>query len=292
MSSPIDLFSPAGIQRVLEERSLSLTRRFGQNFLINRQLAERILGYLQPRCDESVLEVGPGLGTLTYTLAARAGELTAVEIDAGFARFLREECEARGLRNVHVLNGDFLRLDPGRVQRFAVPCKAVSNFPYAVAIKAIIKILEEYGSVNLIVGAVQEEIARRITASPGEKNYSAVSVYVQYLSRTAILHPRIAPGSFFPAPDVSSAIVRIERITEAPPVDRAAFRAFVRACFSSRRKSLVNNLLAAYAGADRRALERIMQNVRRDPLVRAEGLAVKELVELAADLLPLLRKWG
>jgi 16S rRNA (adenine1518-N6/adenine1519-N6)-dimethyltransferase len=288
MHSTKDLFSPSSIKAILRSRSLSLTHRFGQNFLLNRELARRILEHADLKRDDAVMEIGPGLGTLTFDIASRVRELVAVEIDGGFVRYLQEECRVRGAQNVHVLNGDFLRLDAKLVEQFATPGTAVSNFPFAIGLKSVMKILEEYQSVVLIVGTVQQEIAERIVSHPGEKNYSWVSVYLQLLARTRVLQAHISPRNFFPPPEVKSAIIRVERGTQELPVEKKLFREFVKAAFSSRRKSLVNNLLVAYTELGRQELEYALRKRKKDARIRAEKLSVGDFVDLALEFLPLL----
>ena len=283
-----DLFSPSCIKQILETYSLSPNRKFGQNFLVNRQIAGRILEYTDLKRGDSVLEVGPGLGTLTFSIAEKTKAVIAIEIDGGFARYLQKACETLGVRNVYILNEDFLRLDPSRVFQHSEPSTAISNFPYSIALKAILKILEEYQNVRRIVGTVQQEIAERIAAKPGEKNYSSVSVYLRFLARTNILESHIAPGSFFPSPDVESSVISVERRRDEKQIERFVFRTILRAAFANRRKSLVNNLLATNMRLNRAQIERIVGTQLGDIKIRAEKLTVEEFVTIALEIQPLV----
>jgi len=285
-----DLFSPSCIKKILGTHSLSLSRKLGQNFLINRQIAGRILEYANLKKEDRVLEVGSGLGTLTFFIAERTEAVVAVELDGGFSRYLHQVCKTLGVKNVYVLNEDFLRLDPRSVCRYTEPSTAVSNFPYSIALKAILKILEEYPSVRRIVGTVQQEIAERITAKPGEKNYSSVSVCLQFLSRMSILESHIAPGNFYPAPEVESSVISIDRRGETQSVELSIFREIVRASFANRRKSLVNNLLTSKMGVKRVEIEPIIRERFGDVKVRAERLSVWEFTVLAKEIQRLLEK--
>ncbi|KPJ80353.1 MAG: hypothetical protein AMS17_20595 [Spirochaetes bacterium DG_61] len=253
-----DLFSPSYIRKILEKHSLSLTNRFGQNFLVNQNIARRILEYADLNKKDSVLEIGPGLGTLTFFIADLTQTVFAIEIDRGLARYLKDRAEECGLKNIFILGGDFLKIDPVAVYNFSAPEKVISNFPFNIALKAILRILEEYASVRWITGTVQQEIAERIVAKPGQKNYSS--------------------------PEVESSIIKVERVKNELPVEKSVFKRIVKASFRNRRKSLVNNLLALDSRMRKEELEDLIRTHARDVRVRAEKLSVHEFVRLVREL--------
>ena len=279
-----DLFSPSYIRKILEKHSLSLTNRFGQNFLVNQNIARRILEYADLNKKDSVLEIGPGLGTLTFFIADLTQTVFAIEIDRGLARYLKDRAEECGVKNIIVLNGDFLKIDPSEVYNFSAPEKVISNFPFNIALKAILRILEEYASVRWITGTVQQEIAERIVAKPGQKNYSYVSVYLQFLSNIRVMDKHISPKNFIPPPEVESSIIKVERVKNELPVEKSVFKRIVKASFRNRRKSLVNNLLALDSRMRKEELEDLIRTHARDVRVRAEKLSVHEFVRLVREL--------
>jgi 16S rRNA (adenine1518-N6/adenine1519-N6)-dimethyltransferase len=281
------LFTPSFIAETLSARHLSLRSRHGQNFLISRNVAERILEHAALRTGDTVLEIGPGLGQLTFLLAERVKKVIAVEIDGGVARYLRDTVSALGLRNVTIVDGDFLDGDfSGSGAR-----SVVSNFPYGIAIKAVLKILRELRGVTGITGMVQREIADRMTAKPDSKDYAAVSVVLQFLAEARVLERHIAPGNFFPVPEVTSAVISVRRRVAKGRVDAGLFERVVKAGFSRRRKTLFGNLVKAgiLPGADGPgAAHRVRNEVGdfisrrfRNAKVRAESLSVDDFVEVA-----------
>lgn len=197
LDSVKNIFSPSFIIHILKKHAFSLKKKYGQNFLINRDIAARILELADLNKDCTVLEIGPGLGTLTFLIAKHAKRIIAVEIDRGFSRYLQDEMDKLGFRNVCIINKDFLRLKKSDLPLLDNPDKVISNFPYCIGIKALLKIVDEFQSVERIIGTVQKELAERITAKPRTKNYSYVSVYLQYLTRVRIIEKNISPKIFF-----------------------------------------------------------------------------------------------
>jgi 16S rRNA (adenine1518-N6/adenine1519-N6)-dimethyltransferase len=277
-------FSPSSISTILRDRSLSLKTKYGQNFLINRDIVARILKYAAVNKKDTILEIGPGLGTLTFFLAERAKILIAVEIDGGFTRYLSEKIKGHRIENIRLINKDFLRLKCNETMSICTPNKVISNFPYGIGLKAIVKIVDEYESVKTIIGTVQNEIADRISAKPGKKNYSSVSVYLGLLSKINVLERDIAPANFFPAPAVSSSIIKITKRTGKLPVDKDVFKDIIKSCFSNRRKSLVNNLLTSHLEIKKDRLRSIVLNLYTDIHIRAERLSIQDFVRLVKSL--------
>ncbi len=284
------VFSPAFISEILKDRNLSLKKRYGQNFLINRALAEKILKHADLNKSDTVLEIGPGLGTLTFLMSEKAKQIEAVEIDSGFSKYLQEIVEKAGVgtRNIKIINKDFLQIDSDDLISSEEPCKVISNFPYSAGIKTILKIVDDFKSVERIIGTVQKELADRLMAKPGSKNYAFVSVYLQYVSRIRILEKNISPGNFFPSPEVISSLIEIKRVKGDLPVDPEAFKMVVKSGFANRRKNLVNNLKLSSIKIDKEELIKLIRDRFRDVKIRAESLSVEDFVALTGDIQPFM----
>jgi 16S rRNA (adenine1518-N6/adenine1519-N6)-dimethyltransferase len=279
------VFSPSYITEVLKKRGMSLKKRYGQNFLINRDLAGKIIKHAD--LDESctVLEIGPGLGTLTFLLSAEVRRVIAVEIDSGFCRYLEETAAQAQTGNVTVINKDFLALSTDHPDLSDKPDRVVSNFPYSAGIKSILKAVDDFESVVNITGTVQKELADRLIAKPGSKNYSYVSVYLQYVSRMRVLDNHISPANFFPSPEVVSSLIEVKPVRGTLPVEPEIFKRFVRASFANRRKNLVNNLKSADIRFDKEKLKTIVRERFRDIRIRAESLSVEDFTNLILALI-------
>ena len=275
-----DLATPAGTARVLRAFGLRPKKRWGQHFLVSRRALTAILAAADVRPEDTVLEIGAGLGTLTVELARRAAAVVAVEIDAALLPALRSS--AAGFTNVVLIHGDVMRVDLGVISAGAT--KVVANLPYAVASPLIVRLLERPRAVRRMVLTIQREVAGRLTASPGGKDYGALSVAVQYRADVEVVG-RIPASGFYPPPEVESAIVRVEvldRPRVATPDEAALFRV-VRAAFAQRRKMLRNTLAAGLAIAPPEA-ERACAAAGLDPRRRGETLSLEEFAALAAAL--------
>ncbi len=227
------------VRRLLEEWDLRPSKGLGQNFLVDQTALERIVAAAELTPDDIVLEIGAGLGTLTERLAERAGSVVAVELDQRLMPVLQHVLA--GLDNVTLVQGDILELDPAALMERtgaqpSAPYKVVANLPYYITSAALRHLLEARAKPKRMVLTVQREVAERIVASPGQMSLLAVSV--QFYGRPELLF-RIKPGSFYPSPNVTSAVLRID-LHAAPPVPAAETDAFfhtVRAGFSQRRKA-------------------------------------------------------
>ncbi|UCB44518.1 MAG: ribosomal RNA small subunit methyltransferase A [Spirochaetota bacterium] len=272
------IFSPSGIIAILKEQNLSLKERYGQNLLINRDLAAQIIQSSNIKNNDIVLEIGPGLGSLTFSMAGHTKYVVACEVDRGFAKFLEKKAQQLGVKNLCVINRDFLKLGEDDFPDNFRPNKAVSNFPYNIAIKGIIKIIEEFPWIKRITGTVQEEIAQRITAKPGSKSYSYVSVWIQSMAKVEYIIKKIAPSNFFPEPKIHSAVITIAPFEEHLSINPGLFKRIVKQGFVNRRKSLINNLSSL--GIDKGRLRAITTELFHDERVRAEELSVKDFAAL------------
>lgn len=283
------VFSPSFITTVLKEQRLSLKKTLGQNFLINRSIAFSLLELARLEPSDRILEIGPGLGTLTFLMSERVKRVVAVEIDRGFVRYLRAKIEEFKLDNVGILEGDFLSLRRDEILREIIPDKVVCNFPYSVGIKALIKVLEELDSVNTITGIMQMELARRISSPPGKSEYSFVSAYIQLMAEIRLVDGVISPGNFFPAPEVESVMVEIKRKHSEDRALREAYKSVVKAGFSSRRKSLVSNLRKLGLNISVEELRSIISELFSEKLIRAETLSSEDFIRLTRSLIHYMR---
>lgn len=286
MIPSIEYDSPVALRRFLDERGLGMQKKFGQNFLVNRGARERLLDALGADAGDAAWEVGPGLGAMTSGLLERGVSVTAFEIDRGFAAALRDLFIDRP--NFRLIEGDALRT--WRTEAAAgLPPFFVGNLPYNIAATLLAAFIEDGAVFDRVVVTVQKEVAKRMTAKPGEDDYSSFSILCSSAYKVSPLMT-LKPGSFYPAPNVDSAAVIMERRTDGSMEQLPRlFRPLVRALFSSRRKTVRNNLetYAASLGAGPRAFEitaEALDAARVDPAVRAETMDIASFVALATAL--------
>jgi 16S rRNA (adenine1518-N6/adenine1519-N6)-dimethyltransferase len=277
-------------KEVLNRFSITAKKSLGQNFLTDTRILQRIADAAQLSGDDGALEIGPGLGALTEYLAQTAGNVVAVEIDQRLLPVLG--ATLKEYPNVHIVHGDVLKLDLEELwqQHFRPDQQVIvaANLPYYITTPIIMKLLESRVRLNNIVVMVQKEVADRLAARPGGKQYGSLSIAVQYYCEPEMvcIVPRAA---FIPQPGVDSAVIRL-RVREEPPVrpnDEQHFFAVIQASFAQRRKTILNNLLhsSLCAGIDRPALEATLQQAGIDPSRRGETLSIEEYARLSDTLL-------
>jgi 16S rRNA (adenine1518-N6/adenine1519-N6)-dimethyltransferase len=280
--------SPVEIRAELERLGVQLKKRWGQNFLINRGARERIVSLLDPQPADTVWEIGAGLGGLTAELLPRVRRLLAFEVDRGLLHFLEKtfgDCAALTL-----VPGDVLASWKPALARFGPPDRLVGNLPYRTA-SAILASFAEQGLVaQRMVFTVQKELAERMRAPAGSKNYSSFSLLCQHLYAISE-RMELKPGSFYPAPAVVSTVVELAprpELRAQAPEERLFFLNLTRALFRSRRKTLWNNLLAwgASNGVPAPRLREALEAEGIDPRGRSEGLRLETLERLARRLRP------
>jgi len=269
--------SPASIKTFLEAEGLAMSKRFGQNFLVDPNAREKLYAALGTKDPVHVWEIGPGIGAMTALLLERDHRVTAFEIDHGFARSLR------GLfgdnPRFSLVEGDFLKTWKAEAR----PDIVFGNLPYNVALAIIASLLENGGVPERMVFTVQKEAARRIASGPGTKDYSAFSVLCSSVCRTKILYD-IGAAAFWPRPRITSSVVSLSpRPDPIAGGDRAGFSRFVRSAFSSRRKTLRNNVNAM----DKSFAPRLDETLGRLGIqadIRAEALTPKQLASVYFSL--------
>ncbi len=270
------------LTQILNKYDLAPLKKFGQNFLCDSNIVEKIADSMHLTGNESVLEVGPGLGALTQAIARRAKRVVAVEIDKGLICALKEILA--DTPNVTVLEGDILKTDIKKIaqEMLGGSFHACGNLPYYITAPCILKLIES-GAQSLTV-MVQKEVAQRLSASPGSKNYGSLTASVAYYAQPQTLFA-VASGCFYPAPDVESAIVQINMGTPPFPVSRLSYTRMVRASFAMRRKTIYNNLLAEFLSAGainpKQSATDALASCGIGPALRAEDLSPQDFLHLA-----------
>lgn len=243
MTAPY-LGNPKRTIEVLQKYEFVFQKKFGQNFLIDTHVLDKIINAADITKDDFVLEIGPGIGTMTQYLACAAREVYAVEIDKALIPILEDTLQ--DYDNVTVLNEDILKVDIRKLaeeRNQGKPIKVVANLPYYITTPIIMGLFEEHVPIESITVMVQKEVADRMQVGPGTKDYGALSLAVQYYAQPYIV-ANVPPNCFMPRPKVGSAVIRLTRHTEAPvkTVDEKLMFQLIRASFNQRRKTLVNSL--------------------------------------------------
>jgi 16S rRNA (adenine1518-N6/adenine1519-N6)-dimethyltransferase len=262
---------------VIRRFGLSLSKRLGQNFLISEQAVDQIVASACLSPEDTVLEIGPGIGTLTQGLAETGARVVAVELDARLVEVLTTTLE--GYDNIRVVHGDILKTDISREIQ-AERYKVVANLPYYITTPIIMTLLERRLPIELLVTMVQKEVAQRMVAPPGGKDYGALSVAVQYYTEPELLFD-VPPTAFVPAPAVDSAVIRCTVRTK-PPVNVADERRFfriVKGAFSQRRKTLANALKTT--GLNSEQIASFLTQAQINPMRRGETLSLEEFALIA-----------
>ncbi len=276
------LATPTATRDVLARHGLGLKKSLGQHFLVDDNVVGRILSLADLPPGAVVLEIGPGIGTLTHALCARAGAVVAVERDTGLLPALDEVRGACG--NLTVVTGDAVKVPVDElVTPLGPPVWLVANLPYAVAATVVLRFFEEMPSLRAATVMVQAEVADRMAASPSTKDYGAYTVKLRLLTRVAGRFP-VPRGCFMPPPRVDSSVLRLDRLERGlPEPDRSAAAAVAAAAFAQRRKTIRNSVLSS-TGWDGALLDAALAAAGVDPRRRAESLGVDEFVRLASEV--------
>lgn len=278
---------PQNTIAMLQKYHFNFQKKFGQNFLIDTNVLDRIVTAAGVTKEDCVLEIGPGIGTMTQYLAEAARRVVAVEIDKALIPILEESLSAYD--NVTIINGDILKVDINRiVQEYneGNPIKVVANLPYYITTPIIMGLFEQHVPLDSITIMVQKEVAERMQVGPGTKDYGALSLAVQYYAKPEIV-ANVPPNCFIPRPNVGSAVIRLTRYEE-PPVqveDEAKMFALIRASFNQRRKTLVNGLgNAAGLSLDKQHVAEVLEQMGLPATVRGEALTLGQFAQLSNRL--------
>lgn len=269
--------SPEVVHYVCKRFGIHMSKKLGQNFLIRRSVVDEIVAAAELTAGEPVLEIGPGIGTLTQGLAQSGAAVTAVELDRRLLEVL--DTTLAQYNNVRIIHGDVLKVNIPEImnhKRF----KVVANLPYYITTPIIMSLLEMKLPIERLVVMVQREVAERMVAQPGTKAYGALSVAVQYYTEPSIVMD-VPPRAFMPAPEVTSAVICC-RLREKPPVEVADEKLFfrvVKAAFAQRRKTFSNTMKTT--GLDKETIASVLAKANIDGARRGETFSLQELADVA-----------
>jgi 16S rRNA (adenine1518-N6/adenine1519-N6)-dimethyltransferase len=273
------------IKDILEQQKLSPKKRFGQNFLINKNVSEKIVRLANIQPDDTIIEVGVGFGALTFHLAQLCRKVIGIEIDSGIIRFHKEEGSLPA--NVSLVHQDILRTDFARLaSESGGRIKLIANLPYSISNPLLFKLVEHRNEMEWAILMLQKEVAQRLTAAAGSKEYGIITVL---MGACASIHKLLdlGPQHFHPRPRIDSQVVRItfypvpERAAALPEHDPALLKKIVNAAFQQRRKTLVNSLSAAdLPGITKKTIETALTEMELDSRTRGEKLQVEDFVAL------------
>lgn len=269
---------------VLQKYNFHFQKKFGQNFLIDTHVLERIISEAGVTKEDFVVEIGPGIGTMTQYLCEAAGAVAAVEIDKNLIPILHDTLS--GYDNVEIINEDILKVDISALameKNGGKPIKVVANLPYYITTPIIMGLFESHVPIESITVMVQKEVADRMQCGPGSKDYGALSLAVQYYAKPEIV-ANVPPNCFMPRPNVGSAVIRLTR-HEKPPVEvideNLMFR-LIRASFNQRRKTLVNGLKnASDLDFTKEQIEAAITSIGQPLTIRGEALTLEQFAQLS-----------
>lgn len=278
------LGNPQNTIEILQKYQFSFQKKFGQNFLIDAHVLDKIIRAADIGKDDMVLEIGTGIGTMTQYLAEAAGKVIAVEIDRNLIPILQDTLD--GYENVRLINEDVLKLDLRKLvqeENEGKPVKVVANLPYYITTPIIMGLFEGSVPVSSITVMVQKEVAERMKSGPGNKDYGALSLAVQYYADTYLV-ANVPPNCFMPRPKVGSAVIRLTR-HERPPVetvDEKLMFDIIRAAFNQRRKTLANGLNNSdKLDFPKETIVNTIERLGKGAGVRGEMLTLKEFADLS-----------
>lgn len=278
------LGNPTNTREIIDKYGFMFQKRFGQNFLIDGNVVEKIVREAGVTKDDFVLEIGPGIGTMTQLLCENAREVAAVEIDTNLIPILKETLAPYD--NVTVINEDILKVDiPALAQEKngGRPIKVVANLPYYITTPIIMGLFESHVPIDSITIMVQREVADRMQVGPGTKDYGALSLAVQYYAKPEIVL-NVPPTCFMPRPNVGSAVIRLKKHETCPvQVDDAEFMfRLIRASFNQRRKTLANGLSnSSELTLSKEKIAEAIDSLGVSPSIRGEALTLEQFAQLA-----------
>ena len=286
------LSNPQKTIEIIQKYEFTFQKKFGQNFLIDSHVLNKIISSADITKDDFVLEIGPGIGTMTQYLAESSGRVLAVEIDKTLIPILHETLSSYD--NVEVINEDVLKLDICKIveeKNGGKPIKVVANLPYYITTPIIMGLLEAHVPVESITVMVQKEVAMRMQAGPGTKDYGALSLAVQYYCEPYIA-ANVPPNCFMPRPKVGSTVIRLTRYSQ-PPVttehEQLMFR-LIRASFNQRRKTLANGLNnAPDLHYSKEQIAQAIEKLGVSASIRGEALTLEQFAKLADILAGVLK---
>ena len=285
-----NLGNPQNTIKILQKHNFNFQKKLGQNFLIDNHVIEKIMNGAEISLEDCILEIGPGIGTLTEQLATVARKVVAVEIDKSLIPILEETLSS--LDNIKIINEDILKVDIETLMKeenSGKPIKVIANLPYYITTPIIMGLLESSLPLKSMTVMVQKEVATRMSAKPGSKDYGALSLAIQYYANPYLV-ANVPPNCFIPRPNVGSAVIHLEKYL-VPPVkvkDKKLMFQLIRASFNQRRKTLVNGIFNfedfSYSKEE---VERAVEKLGKGKSVRGEALTLEEFGEMANIMMDL-----
>ena len=279
-----NLGNPKNTIEIIQKYEFMFQKKFGQNFLIDTHVLEKIISAAGITKNGCVLEIGPGIGTMTQLLCEQAGGVAAVEIDTNLIPILKETLAEYD--NVTIINEDILKVDIKKLaeeKNGGKPIKVVANLPYYITTPIIMGLFESNVPIDSITVMVQKEVADRMQVGPGTKDYGALSLAVQYYSKPQVVI-NVPPECFIPRPNVGSAVIRLTRYKE-PPVkvkDEKLMFKLIRASFNQRRKTLANGLNnSPEINFSKEEITAAIESLHKGPSIRGEALTLSEFAALS-----------
>ena len=282
------LGNPTNTIEVLRKYGFSFQKKFGQNFLVDSNILEKIIRSAGITKDDMVLEIGPGIGTMTQYLCEQAKKVVAVEIDKALIPILTDTLSEYD--NVSVLNEDILKVDINKLvetENEGKPIKVVANLPYYITTPIIMGLFESKVPIDSITIMVQKEVADRMQVGPGTKDYGALSLAVQYYAIPEVMMV-VPPSCFMPRPNVDSSVIRLTKHKEkfVDVKDEKIMFKIIRASFNQRRKTLVNGLTnSSEVTFDKETIIKAIENLGFSPTIRGEALTLFEFAKLSDEMM-------
>ena len=282
-----DLGNAKSTAEIIKKYGFSFQKRYGQNFLIDAHVLDKITDAADIGKEDGVIEIGPGIGTMTQRLCERAGKVVAVEIDKELIPILGDTLSAYS--NLKIINADVMKTDMGALIRDefeGMNVKVVANLPYYITTPIVMSLLEQQLPLSSITIMVQKEVAERMQAGPGTKDYGALSLAVQYYADTYIA-ANVPPNCFMPRPKVGSSVIRltVRSGSQVSVTDEKLMFALIRASFNQRRKTLVNAIgNSAELGISKEAVAKALEGMGNDGNIRGETLDLRQFAALSNAL--------
>ena len=272
---------------IIKSHNFTFQKRYGQNFLTDTHVIDKIMDAAALTKDDHVIEIGPGIGSLTQYLCEKAGHVSAIEIDRELIPILNETL--KDFDNVSIINEDVLKVDIGKLieeQGMKGSTKVVANLPYYITTPIVMGLLENHVPVDSIIIMVQKEVADRMQSGPGSKDYGALSLAVGYYCKPHIV-ANVPPNCFIPRPKVGSSVICLD-IYDDPPVkvkDEELMFRIIRAAFNQRRKTLVNSISnAVLMGISKQEVAKALEDLKLPETIRGEALTLEQFAQLSDRL--------
>lgn len=281
------LYSPKYVREIIDRYGFQFSKSLGQNFLIDGNILNNMTEAGGISQEDLVLEIGPGIGTLTEELALKAKKVVAVEIDKNLLPILDDTLEAYD--NVKIIHGDILEIDVDKLieeEFHGGPVKVVANLPYYITTPIIARLIEEDLNISTILVMIQKEVAERIIAGPDTKDYGSLTVFINFYSQPEIVL-QVPKTVFMPQPRVDSAVVRLDLKKDLPDINRETFFKVVRSAFGKRRKTILNSLSTGELNLDREIIRNSLEEAGIPLNYRAENLKIEDFIKISEILPPL-----